>query len=378
MRKRFSYKTILVFTFALGMFAVLRTQSTEVEHVTTKNDFHEQIRYTNNVRQLTPFFNTNDPQNARLAILKLVELEKLDALPLLKEFWEGGDPFQVISYPNTYTHPIVRLTLSEELMKFTQKSEYADYIKRFADDGNWIVQSVAAEALASVDDGEAIRLLVQLTRSPHRFVAESGIASLLYIAQHGQHSRTAVEALQNLRNDPELKLNSVAQGVEEAYQMIRGTHTLNVRERHADIASSHIKHKQARATYGYDELLDQQVQQFLEKGDFSAAIGVLLEHAHQNNAWAQHFLGELYLAINPPNYASASAWFLRSAAEDYAPAKFSLANLYLTGRGVEKNEAEAVFLLKEAEQQGDQSAHLLLEKARAHAWWGMSDYKSQD
>ncbi len=360
------------------MFAVLSVQSTVVERVIRKNDFHEQIRYTKNVRQLKPFFNTDDPQNARLAILKLVELEKLDALPLLKEFWEGGDPFQVISYPNTYTHPIVRLTLSEELMKFTQKSEYADYIKRFADDDNWIVQSVAAESLASVDDDEAIRLLVQLTRSPHRFVAESGITSLLYIAQHGQQSRTAVEAIDNLRKDPEVKLDSVAQAVEGAYQMIRGTNALDVKERHAYIASSHIERKQDRATHGYDELLDQQVRRYLENGEFSAAIELLLEYAHQGNAWAQHFVGELYLAINPPNYASASEWFLRSVAEDYAPAKFSLANLYLTGRGVEKNEAEAVSLLKEAEQQGDHSAHLLLEKARAHAWWGMSDYKSQD
>ena len=87
------------------MFAVLSVQSTEVERVIRKHDFHGQIRYTKNVRQLKPFFNTDDPQNARLAILKLVELEKLDALPLLKEFWEGGDPFQVISSPNTYSHP---------------------------------------------------------------------------------------------------------------------------------------------------------------------------------------------------------------------------------------------------------------------------------
>jgi len=55
----------------------------------------------------------------------------------------------------------------------------------------------------------------------------------------------------------------------------------------------------------------------------------------------------------------------------YAPAKTSLANLYPSGRGVQKDEAEAVRLLQEAEQQGDPSAHLLLEKARKHGWWGM-------
>jgi len=45
--------------------------------------------------------------------------------------------------------------------------------------------------------------------------------------------------------------------------------------------------------------------------------------------------------------------------------------LYLSGRGVEKDEAEAIRLLREAEQQGDQAARLLLEKARKHGWWGM-------
>lgn len=127
----------------------------------------------------------------------------------------------------------------------------------------------------------------------------------------------------------------------------------------------------ADAIISQDSSLNQQLHQYLEKQQYQAAIDLVLPKAENGNAPAQHLVGELYLARNPPDYDRAREWLQRAVNQGYAPAKTSLANLYLSGRGVEQDEQEAVRLLQEAEQQGDQSAHLLLEKARKQGWWGM-------
>lgn len=140
------------------------------------------------------------------------------------------------------------------------------------------------------------------------------------------------------------------------------------RSSQGDAAQSEVP---ADAVISQDSSLNQQLHQYLEKQQYQEAIDLVLPEAENGNASAQHLAGELYLARNPPDYDRAREWLQKAVSQDYAPAKTSLANLYLTGRGVEKDEQEAVRLLQEAEQQGDQSAHLLLEKARKQGWWGM-------
>jgi hypothetical protein len=252
----------------------------------------------------------------------------------------------------TYQHPIARLTLAEQLMALSPMPEYGNYIKRAAGQDSWIVRSLAAEALAVVDDAESVDLLMRLARSENSLVAESAIASLSRIARSGDHAIEASQAIQELQGDPRIKQERVRNKITEVYEG-------------APLPKS------ADAPIEHNRSLDEQVQPYLEKQQYQAAIDLVLPEAQSGDAHAQHLAGELYLARNPPDYDRAREWLQKAVSQDYAPAKTSLANLYLSGRGVEKNEQEAVRLLQEAEQQGDQSARLLLEKARKQGWWGL-------
>lgn len=347
-------KLALLLLVAVGVLVVLSAQRLDAKEDPASRAFHEQLQKTKSVEQVESFLDTEDPQNARLVIIRLVDLDRDQALPILRALWDGRDLSRTINHMDTYQNPITRVTLAEQLLALSPMPEYGDYIKRAVGQDSWIVKSVAAEALAVVDDAESVDLLMQLVRSENPFVAEDAIASLSYLARSGDSATEAGQAIRELRSDPRIKQESVRNKIAKAYESVPLSKSVS-----------------AAAPMDHDRSLDEQVQPYLEKQQYQAAIDVVLPAAESGNARAQHLAGELYLARNPPDYDRAREWLQKAVNQDYAPAKTSLANLYLSGRGVEKDEAEAVRLLQEAEQQGDQSAHQLLDKARKQGWWGM-------
>lgn len=352
MKTSIHQKLALLLLIAVGALAVFGSEQLDAQGDPGSKAFYEQLQRASSVEQVVSFLDTEDPQNARLVIIRLVDLNRAVALPTLRALWDGHDLSRTIQHMGTYQHPIVRLTLAEQLMGLSPMPEYGNYIKEAADQDSWIVRSLAAEALAVVGDVESVDLLTQLARSENPLVAKSAIASLSRLARSGDHSAEASQAIQELHNDPRIKHERVRKKITEACE-----------------AASHPK--SAAASIDRDRSLDEQAQPYLEKQQYQAAIDLVLPKAENGNAPAQHLVGELYLARNPPDYDRAREWLQRAVNQGYAPAKTSLANLYLSGRGVEQDEQEAVRLLQEAEQQGDQSAHLLLEKARKQGWWGM-------
>lgn len=347
-------KLTLLLLVTVGVAVAIGGRQLVAQDDPTSSAFYDQLQRVRNVEQLKPFLDTEDPQNARLVIIRLVDLDKTAALSTLRALWEGRDLPHTINHMETYQHPITRLTLAEQLMILSPQQEYGSYIKQAADNDSWIVKSLAAEALAVVDDSKSVDLLVQLAHSGNPFVAESAVASLSRIARSGKQATEASQAIGSLHGDTRIKEERVRDKIDEAYQAIGAQSP-----------------KSTGTAIDQDRLLDQQLQPYLEKEQYQAAIDILLPAAEDGNAHAQHLAGELHLAMNPPDSDRAREWLLRAVMQNYAPAKTSLANLYLSGRGVEKDEAEAVRLLQEAEQQGDQSASLLLDRARKHGWWGM-------
>jgi hypothetical protein len=347
-------KLTVLLLVTIGVAVALGSRTLDAQDASTSSAFYDQLQRIRSVEKIKPFLDTEDPQNARLVIIRLVELDETSALPVLRALWAERDPSHAINHMDTYRHPIVRLTLAEQLMALSPAPEYGSYIKQAVDQDSWIVRSLAAEALAVVDESESVDLLVRLAHSGNPFVAESAVASLSRIARYGKHAAEASQAIEALHSDPRIKQERVKNKINEAYQGIDAQNP-----------------KSTDATIDQDRSLDQQIQPYLEKKQYRTAIDILLPAAEDGNSHAQHLAGELYLAMNPPDYDRAREWLLRAVMKDYAPAKTSLANLYLSGRGVEKDEGEAVRLLQDAEQQGDQSARLLLERARKHGWWEM-------
>jgi TPR repeat protein len=352
MKTSIHQKLTLLLITAVGALAVLDSQRLDAQNDPESRAFYEQLQHTRTVEQIEPFLDTEDPQNARLVIIRLVDLDRAAALPILRALWDGRDLPHTIKHMDTYQHSIARLTLAEQLMALSPMPEYGNYIKQAAGQDSWMVRSLAAEALAVLDDAESVDLLMQLARSENSLVAESAIAALSHLVRSGDHATEASQAIQELHRDPRIKQERVRNKITEAYE-------------DASLPKSAV------ASIDHDLSLDEQVRPYLEKLQYQAAINIVLPEAENGNAHAQHLAGELYLARNPPDYDRAREWLQRAAKQGYAPAKTSLANLYLSGRGVERDEQEAVRLLQEAEQQGDRSAHRLLERARKQGWWGM-------
>ena len=354
MKISFHHKLILLLLIAMGVTVVLSSQQLNAQDVPASSVFYDQLQRITDIEQLKPFLDTEDSQNARLVIIRLVDLDKAAALPILRALWKGRDLPYLINHMDTYQHPIARLALAEQLMVLSPTPEYGSYIKQAINQDSWIIKSLAAEALAVVDDSESVDLLIHLAYSENPFVAESAVTSLSRVAYNGKHAAEARQAIKTLHGDPKIKQERVRNKINEVYQDEKAQ-----------------SFKSADVVINRGQSLDRQLQPYLDKKQYQAAINIALPAAEEGNAHAQHLSGELYLAMNPPHYDRAREWFLRAVRQDYAPAKTSLANLYLSGRGVEKDEAEAIRLLREAEQQGDQAARLLLEKARKHGWWGM-------
>ena len=178
------------------------------------------------------------------------------------------------------------------------------------------------------------------------------------------------DAIVTLRNDPSIESMKLKEDIEKAYSILTGTLKSSSSERSISPKNNYGLDGTANQNI-FESSMDRKVQPYLIKKQYDQALNILLPEAYQGDVKAQHLAGELYLAIEFPNHVEAAKWFKLAAQNNYAPAKSSLAQLYLDGRGVEKNTEIAVGLLQEAEVQGDEYAKVLLDKARQNGWWGL-------
>ncbi len=353
MKISFYSKLVLFTAIVIAVSGYFGARELDAEQQNLPNNFYDEIQHIESISKLKHYLDIEDPQNVRLVINKLVELDAVAAVPILRKLW-ADDQSGIKKHVDTYRHPIVRLTIAEKLLDLSPATEYAEYIKQTSRHENWIVNSIAAEALAIVNDLEAIELLLKLARSENPFVAESALDSLSRISKNGTHAMEANQAITVLHKDSKLRQEKIRNKIEEVYKNIELQR----------FTSTEIPIDQ-------DRNLDQLIQPYLEKNEYQAAIDILLPSAKKGNVHALHIIGELYIAMSPPDYGLAYKWLLKAVNMEYAPAKTSLANLFLSGRGVEKNESKAISLLKEAENQGDRTARIMLEKAHNNGWWGL-------
>jgi TPR repeat protein len=84
------------------------------------------------------------------------------------------------------------------------------------------------------------------------------------------------------------------------------------------------------------------------KTDSEKYLLYMSKAARAGDAQAEDLIGQLALSGDP---ASAVQWFMRSSAQNYAPAMYDLGLAYLVGRGTTKNEAKGCeFFLRSAAQ----------------------------
>lgn len=335
----------------------------QTQDIELHRKFVADLNKIHDLNQLKKYLNTDDAQNARLVIRRIAVIGKSRATMILEDLWEGGKTYHALDHKGTYNKPVARLMLAQQLLTLKPRKKYAEYIKSFASDRNWVVRSSVAEALVSVDDMDAVELLVEIAKSAHYFVAQAGLEALVQIAQIGRQSQTAIREIKKLSNDPYITDAQFKDDIEKAYQLL-SRHALFVPDIRTTEAFSVQKTPRENS-------IDQIIQPFLQARDIGAAIDRLLPYAQRDNARAQHLVGDMYLVLDKPDYKNAIIWLSKAINNDYAPAKFSMANLYLSGRGVKKDVDEAVRLLTEAERQGDKSAQALLNTARGRGWWGL-------
>lgn len=103
--------------------------------------------------------------------------------------------------------------------------------------------------------------------------------------------------------------------------------------------------------------------------DERTAVTLLMKSADQGNSDAMYQLGNAYtfgtetpkLVADPD--AEAARWYFRSASAGNADAAYSLGLLFLAGKGVEKNEKEALVWMKQAAKNGHKDANSYVQSA---------------
>ena len=85
--------------------------------------------------------------------------------------------------------------------------------------------------------------------------------------------------------------------------------------------------------------------------------------AEQGHAGAQYRYGEeLRMKFIFPDYDGAAKWYRKSANQGYAKAQYTLGLLYLEGKGVPQDKAEAIKWFRKAAKQGHAEAKEELKK----------------
>ena len=98
------------------------------------------------------------------------------------------------------------------------------------------------------------------------------------------------------------------------------------------------------------------------RGDYAKTLRLIRPLANNGDAAAQFNLGLMYLTGQGVQQDDAAAvlWFRKAAEQGYVSAQSNLGVLYRDGRGVPQNYAEAVTWLRKAADQGDAIAQYLL------------------
>ncbi len=104
--------------------------------------------------------------------------------------------------------------------------------------------------------------------------------------------------------------------------------------------------------------------QAYHRGDVAGAMAALQPAAQAGHAAAQSLLG--YILDRADFAEQAAALWRQAAAQGDAEAHAGLANLHLTGRGVAKDEKQALLHFSEAASRG----HALATEVLASAWLG--------
>lgn len=98
------------------------------------------------------------------------------------------------------------------------------------------------------------------------------------------------------------------------------------------------------------------------RGDYAAELKITIPLAQKGEAWAQFFLGNSYLNGKgvTKNDAEAVNWYRLAATQGNASAQFNLGLMYRKGQGVSQNYAEAVKWYRLAAAQDDALAQTSL------------------
>ncbi len=122
------------------------------------------------------------------------------------------------------------------------------------------------------------------------------------------------------------------------------------------------------------------------RGDYAKALRLIRPLANDGDAAAQFNLGLMYITGHgvQQDDAAAALWFRKAAEQGYVLAQSNLGTLYLYGRGVVQDDTEAVMWFRKAADQGDAVAELYLgvmyaegrgvpqDYVRAHMWFSLS------
>ena len=87
-----------------------------------------------------------------------------------------------------------------------------------------------------------------------------------------------------------------------------------------------------------------------DRSDYRTSLNVWLPQAQAGDKEAQTYVGEIYekgLGV-PPDYAVASAWYRKAAAQGHSRAQINLGFLYEKGLGVEKDPMQALSWYRQA------------------------------
>jgi len=112
------------------------------------------------------------------------------------------------------------------------------------------------------------------------------------------------------------------------------------------------------------------------RGDYAKALRLIRPLANDGDATAQFNLGLMYLTGHgvQQDDAAAALWFRKAAEQGYVFAQSNLGVLYRDGRGVPRDYAEAVIWIRKAADQGDAVAQFLLGDQYAKGEGVSQDY----
>jgi len=97
----------------------------------------------------------------------------------------------------------------------------------------------------------------------------------------------------------------------------------------------------AASTAADPEKLIAQAQQALDREELDTAVKLYQQAAELNSTTAQVYMGEF--ANSAQFYEEAVGWFLMAASQGNPAAQFDLAQMYVAGTGIEKDDAKALY-----------------------------------